>query len=206
MGLRSWLFATTYDRVCRRVEDAGLRDLRAELLARARGDVVEVGAGTGTNLEHYGAGVGSLTLTEPDRTMMRHLRRAAEGHALSPTLHRTSAEEIPLADHSVDTVVSTLVLCGVDDPRRAVAEIRRILRPDGQLLVLEHVRSDDPAVARQQERMNRLNRLLAGCECTRRTASTLRDGGFDTSALGDREMPAAPIHVRPLVVGAAAIA
>src|SRR5690606_17090382 len=155
---------TTYDRMSEGLERAGLRAMRADLLAGASGDVVELGAGTGANLDHYGPDVRSLTLTEPDPTMLRRLERAATGPPRPPTVVRAPAEELPLEDGSADVVVSTLVLCGVDDPGRVVAEVRRVLRPGGRLLVLEHVRAeDDPDLARRQQRMNRLNRFVVGC-------------------------------------------
>jgi ubiquinone/menaquinone biosynthesis C-methylase UbiE len=112
------------------------------------------------------------------------------------------AEDLPFGDASFDTVVSTLVLCGVDVDR-SLAELRRVLRPGGRLLFLEHVRSDDPALARFQDRINPLNRFLVGCECNRQTLSAIETAGFTISRVERAMTPEAPKFVRPLIVGAA---
>ena len=95
------------------------------------------------------------------------------------------------------------MLCGVDDQPRALREARRVLRPGGRLLFLEHVRSDDPGLARFQDRMNWLNRLVVGCDCNRPTLSTIEAAGFTVSRLEQTTMPKAPKFVRPLIVGSA---
>jgi ubiquinone/menaquinone biosynthesis C-methylase UbiE len=189
MGLRKNLFAATYDSLSRKSEEAGLRDIRHGLIARADGLVLEVGAGTGANLPHYGGSVESLVLTEPEPAMLRRLQR--------------KATDLPFEDGSFDTVVSTLVLCGVDDQQRAVREIRRVLRPGGRLLFLEHVRSDDPSLARLQDRLNWLNRLVVSCDCNRATLSTIEAADFSVSSLEHGTIPRAPKFVRPLIVGTA---
>src|SRR5690348_12746628 len=144
MSLRSRLFALTYDRQLARAEDAGLRALRERLLAGAGGDVLEIGGGTGANLPWYGPAVGSLTITEPEPPMLRRLERRVREHSASqhgpaPRVVRAPAEDLPFGDGSFDTAVSTLVLCGVRDQPRALRELRRVLRPGGRLLFLEHV-------------------------------------------------------------------
>jgi ubiquinone/menaquinone biosynthesis C-methylase UbiE len=113
------------------------------------------------------------------------------------------AEELPFEEASFDTVVSTLVLCGVEDQPRALREARRVLRPRGQMLFLEHVRSDDPDLARFQDRMNWLNRLVVQCDCNRRTLAAIEAAGFAVTRLEHSTMPRAPKFVRPLIVGAA---
>ena len=148
--LRRWLYALTYDRQMAKVEAAGLGALRQGLLAQARGRVLEIGGGTGANLALYGPEVESLTITEPDSSMLHRLERKVREHAPIAKVQRASAEDLPYADGSFDVAVSTLVLCGVDDQPRALAEVRRVLRPQGRLLFLEHVRSDDAHVARRQ--------------------------------------------------------
>jgi SAM-dependent methyltransferase len=202
MGLRKRLFARTYNRLMAGTEKAGLAAMRATLLAGARGDVLEIGAGTGLNLVHY-ADVGTLTVTEPDASMLSRLGRAAALAATPATVLRAPAEDLPFEDATFDTVVSTLVLCGVDDQQRSVREIRRVLKPGGHLLFLEHVRGADPAVAGRQDRVNWLNRLVVGCDCNRPTLETLERGGFVIDDVVHGELPKAPSFARPIIVGAA---
>jgi ubiquinone/menaquinone biosynthesis C-methylase UbiE len=203
MGLRDKLFAFTYDRLMAGTERAGLAEIRAGLVADASGDVLEVGAGTGHNLPYYGSAVRTLTLTEPDPSMLRRLQRTATSSSRRTTVLRAPAEDLPFDDAAFDTVVCTLVLCGVQDQPRAVREIRRVLRPGGRLLFVEHVRSDDQAVARRQDRMNWFNHLLVGCDCNRPTQQTLQQGGLCFEHLDVGELPKSPSFVRPMIVGTA---
>jgi len=203
MGLRSRLFALTYDRQLAKVEQAGLRAMRRGLLAGVSGDVLEVGDGTGANLTLYGPAVASLTATEPQLPMLRRLRRRAQEAAPKTTVLQAPAEELPFADDSFDTVVSTLVLCGVDDQTRALQEIRRVLRPDGRFVFLEHVRSEEPRLARWQDRMNPVNRFVACCDCNRATLDSIVAAGFEVTQLERTSLPKSPPFVRPLIVGAA---
>lgn len=202
MGLRDKLFALAYDRAMAGTEKAGLAEVRSRVLADASGEVLEVGAGTGRNLDHYPPGVTSLTVTEPDVSMLRRLQVAARAADRPVTVLRAPAEDLPFEDATFDTVVSTLVLCGVSDQPRAVREMRRVLRPGGRLLLIEHVRAADDALARRQDRVNWLNRLVVGCDCNRPTLDTLTRAGFDVDIDHD-EMPKAPSFVRPLIIGTA---
>jgi ubiquinone/menaquinone biosynthesis C-methylase UbiE len=202
MSVRSSIFAATYDRMSRRTEEAGLQALRQRLLAGATGCVLEIGAGTGANLRHYDRSVDSLILTEPERPMLRRLQATAREHAPLAQVLRAPAEDLPFDDGFFDTVVSTLVLCGVDDQPRALREARRVLRPAGRLLFLEHVRADDPGLARFQDRMNWLNRLVVGCDCNRPTLTGI-EAAFRVSQLEQTTMPKSPKFVRPLIVGVA---
>jgi ubiquinone/menaquinone biosynthesis C-methylase UbiE len=202
MSLRWTIQAATYDRMSRKSEEAGLRALRQSLLADADGRVLEIGAGTGANLPLYD-GIESLVVTEPEPPMLRRLQRTAREHAPGAQVLRASAEDLPFEDETFDTVVSTLVLCGVDDQPRVLREVRRVLRPGGRLLFLEHVRADDPGLARFQDRVNWLNRLVVGCECNRPTLATIEAEQFEVSRLEQTTMPKAPKFVRPLVVGTA---
>src|SRR5207248_331911 len=203
MSLRQTIFAATYDRMSRKSEEAGLRTLRHSLLAGATGRVLEIGAGTGANLPLYNPSIESLVVTEPQAPMLRRLQRTAREHAPLAQVLRAPAEDLPFEDDSFDTVVSTLVLCGVDDQPRALREIRRVLRPGGRLLFIEHVRSDDPKVARLQDRISPVNRFLFGCECNRTTLDTIQATGFTVSRVEHGELPKAPKFVRPMIVGAA---
>ena len=203
MGLRSRFFASTYDRFSKSSEEAGLAEMRRNVIAGASGDVLEIGGGTGANLGYYGAGVESLTVTEPDRSMLKRLDKKAREQNSRATLLRAPAEDLPFEEGSFDTVVSTLVLCGVDDQPRALRELRRVLRPGGRLIFIEHVRSDDPRVAKMQDRMNPLNRFVVLCDCNRPTLDTVRSAGFEVTELEQTEWPKAPPFARPLIVGTA---
>ena len=203
MSLGSKFFALTYDRCMTKAERAGLHAMRERLLAGASGDVIEIGAGTGLNLTCYGPEVRSLTMTEPEPPMLRRLQRRAHEQHPSATVLRAPAEDLPFEDDSFDVAVSTLVLCGVDDQPRALRELRRVLRPGGRLLFLEHLRSEDPDWARLQDRMNWLNRLVVHCDCNRPTVDSVRQAGFMVTELDRTELPNAPKFVRPAVVGSA---
>jgi ubiquinone/menaquinone biosynthesis C-methylase UbiE len=201
------IFAALYDRLLSGTERAGLRDMRAELLAGARGRTLELGAGTGLNLAHYTDAVTELVLTEPDPHMARRLRKRLEEEPPTPgrvEVIEAQAERLPFEDQSFDTVVSTLVLCSVESPGGAAAEIGRVLKPDGRLLYLEHVRSGDPAVARWQDRLERpWGWLGAGCHPNRDTLAQLEATGLLAEPVERDQMPKAPPIVRPLVRGEA---
>lgn len=203
MSLRKNVFALTYDRMSHRSEEAGMRAMRQDLLAQASGSVLEIGAGTGANLPHYEGRVESLVVTEPEPAMLRRLQEKAREQAPLAKVLRAPAEDLPFEDASFDTVVSTLVLCGVDDQALSLREIRRVLRPGGRLLFLEHVRSDDPQLARFQDRINWLNRLVVDCHCNRPTLTTIEAARFTIAGVERTAMPRAPKFVRPLIVGAA---
>jgi ubiquinone/menaquinone biosynthesis C-methylase UbiE len=203
MSIRGSFFALTYDRMSRKSEEAGLRAMRQDLLAGAGGRVLEIGGGTGANLPFYGADVESLVVTEPEAPMLRRLQQKAHEQAPQAQVVQAPAEALPLEDASFDAVVSTLVLCGVEDQAQALREARRVLRPGGRLLFIEHVRSDDPQLARFQDRMNWLNRLVVQCDCNRQTLAAIEAEGFTVSRLEHTAMPKAPKFVRPLIVGAA---
>jgi len=198
------LFSVLYDRGLKETEDAGLREKRRELLAGAWGRVLEIGAGTGLNLVHYPAEVESLTLAEPDPHMAKRLRGRLASSSRSAEVVQAPAERMPFPSDAFDTVVATLVLCTVPDPATAVAEARRVLRPGGQLLFLEHVRAEDSESARWQDRLEKPWRFLAdGCHCNRDTVATLRASGLALANVERGEVPKAPPIVRPLVVGRA---
>jgi SAM-dependent methyltransferase len=214
-------FARFYDRALKATEENGLGEMRAALLAGARGRVVEIGAGTGVNVALYGAGVEDLTLVEPDPHMAAQLRgrlgRApsplggagdgADGAAAPPRrLVEAPAEALPFPDDSFDTAVATLVLCTVPDPAAAVAELARVLKPGGRLLFIEHVRSEDPDRARWQDRLEKPWRFMAdGCHCNRDTEATLGASAFRVEELEHGKMPKAMPIMRPLIRGSAVL-
>ena len=203
MTLRARFFAATYDRQIARAEKAGLRAFREGLLAGAAGNVLEIGSGTGLNLPCYGPAVESLTMTEPQPAMLRRLQQAVREHVPAAKVLRAPAEDLPFDDHTFDVAVSTLVLCGVEDQPRALRELRRVLRPGGRLLFIEHVRSDDPGRARLQDRMNWLNRLVVCCDCNRPTLSSIQEAGFTVTEVEHTVLPKAPKFVSPTIMGTA---
>jgi len=206
MGLMSRIFALTYDRSMARMEKAGFAELRERALGEATGDVLEIGGGTGSNLRFYGPAVTSLTIAEPEAPMLKRLEKKVREQGSPAKVVRAAAENLPFADDSFDTVVSTLVLCGVEDQRQALREIRRVLRPGGRLVFVEHVRSDDPKLARTQDRMNGLNRFVARCDCNRATLDAIRSEGFEIESLEHTTLSKVPKFVRPAIVGAATAA
>jgi ubiquinone/menaquinone biosynthesis C-methylase UbiE len=204
MSFGGWLFAALYDRMLAGVEKAGLRERRVQLLQAAYGRVLEIGAGTGANLALYGPNVAALTLTEPEAPMARRLAKHLRERSRSAELVEAGAEELPLPDGQFDTVVSTLVLCTVADPLRALREVWRVLKPGGQLLFIEHVRSEEPRLAKWQDRLNGLNRIVAhGCNCNRSTLDAIEQAGFTIRSLEKGQLAKAPPFVRPLITGAA---
>ena len=204
MSLRWTILAPAYDWMTRKGEEAGLGAMRESLLSDAEGRVLEIGGGTGSNLRYY-AESDSLIVTEPEPAMLRRLQDKVREQAPRAEVVQAPAEDLPFEDASFDTVVSTLVLCGADQ-ERSLGEVRRVLRPGGRLLFLEHVRADDPKLARFQDRMNWLNRFLVGCECNRQTLAAIEAAGFTISRVEHATMPEAPKFVRPLVIGAAVAA
>jgi ubiquinone/menaquinone biosynthesis C-methylase UbiE len=204
MSLGGWLFACVYDRMTAGTEAAGLGAHRQRLLGGAAGRVLEIGAGTGANLAFYTENVATITLAEPEAPMARRLARRIREQSRRAQLVQAPAEALPFADGRFDTVVSTLVLCTVVDQARALSEIRRVLKPGGHLLFLEHVRSEEPRLAAWQDRLNGLNRIVArGCNCNRSTLDAIRAAGFEITALEQTTFPKAPPFVRPLIVGTA---
>ena len=182
-----------------------MRRHRHDLVTLARGRTLEIGSGTGLNLLHYPDDLDGLVLAEPDPSMRRRLENAVRRSGRRAQVIDAPAQRLPFGDATIDTVVSTLVLCTVDAPDVALREIGRVLRPDGQLLFIEHVRSDSPLLARWQDRLARPWRLFAeGCRCNRATLELMDACGFrlDAHPAKWRAMP--PI-VRPLVVGRATI-
>jgi len=176
---------------------------RRKLLAAAEGRVLEVGAGTGFNLPHYPAGVDQLTLTDGMDGMLRRARKRAErvGRKVETTI--APVESLPFEDASFDTVVGSLLLCSVDDQDRALAEIRRVLKPGGQYLFLEHVRSDDQKIAGRQDRLDGLwSALVMGCHPNRDTLPRI-EAAFAVDEVERDVLPMGPKIVRPYVLGRA---
>lgn len=202
----SWFLATIYDPFMRGTEHACLSAWRAELLASAEGEVLEIGAGTGANARFYGSSATRLVLTDPDPHMRRRLARtvAREGIARAEVL-AVSSGPLPFADASFDTVVSTLVLCSVPDVAASLAEVRRVLRPGGKLIYLEHVAAEDqPERLAWQHRLEPMwMRVSGNCHLTRRTGEAIRAAGFEIVTEKRESVRKALPIVRPSVRGVA---
>src|SRR5215213_1380107 len=191
---RAWarVVAAAYDPFLWIGERAGMRRHRHDLVTLARGRTLEIGSGTGLNLCHYPDDLDGLVLAEPDPSMRKRLENAVRRSKRRAHVIDAGAEQLPLGDATIDTVVSTLVLCTVDAPDAALREIGRVLRPDGQLLFIEHVRSESPPLARWQDLLARpWQRFAEGCRCNRATLDLMDACGFrlDARAAAWRGMP-----------------
>ena len=185
-------------------ERLGMARHRRDLLAHAEGRVLEIGAGTGLNLSHYRDSIEALVLTEPVEPMAGKLERRVERLGASARVHRAPAEALPFADHSFDTVVSTMVLCTVEDPVRSLSEIARVLRPGGRLLFIEHLRSDTERWGRWQDRLERpWASFGCGCRCNRRTLELIAQSPLRVEASARASWRGMPPLVRPLTIGSA---
>jgi SAM-dependent methyltransferase len=199
-------FAAIYEPLMQATENGGNAERRAAVLARARGTVVELGAGTGLNLPHYPTDV-ELVLTEPEQPMARRLLERLQQSERQARVLQAPAERIPLPDDCADTVVSTLVLCTVHDLDATLSEIRRLLRPDGQLLFIEHVAAEPGTrLRRWQNRLERpWHRLAHGCHTNRDTEQALHNAGFTLETIRHGQMEA-ELLLRPLTWGTAKVA
>jgi len=181
----------------------GMRKRRRALLAEACGRVLEIGAGTGLNVTLYPEGVDELVLAEPDPAMVRKLRERVEASGRGAEVLEVAAEALPFDDASFDTVVSTMVLCTAGDPRAALAEISRVLRPGGRLLFCEHVLSDSPRLSRWQRRLAGPWAAFAeGCRCDQDTLAMIEEE-LSVERLDRDRWRGMPALVRPLVLGQA---
>jgi ubiquinone/menaquinone biosynthesis C-methylase UbiE len=199
-------FTAFYDRAMKSTEEAGMREKRREVLSEAAGRTIDIGAGTGLNLELFPPGVSELVLAEPDPHMLKKLREKLSASGGEASVIQSPAEKLPFPDGSFDTAVFTLVLCTVPDPAAALAEAARLLRPGGKLLFLEHVRSEDPGLARWQDRLEGPWHFLGdGCHCNRDTVATIEASPFEIEKVEKGELPKAPPLVKPLVRGSAVL-
>jgi ubiquinone/menaquinone biosynthesis C-methylase UbiE len=201
--VRHPIFARCYARVGH-LMDTVVADHRRRLLAGLEGRVLEVGAGNGLNFPHYPATVTEVLAVEPE-PYLRHLALAAARQAPVPIrVVDGTAEALPAPDASFDAVVASLVLCTVAELDRALAEARRVLRPGGTLRFYEHVRADDPRLARWQDRLERpWGWLVGGCHPNRDTVAAITAAGLRVVALDRFDLQAMPALARPHVLGVA---
>jgi ubiquinone/menaquinone biosynthesis C-methylase UbiE len=200
-------FTAFYDRAMKATEEAGMREIRREALAEARGRTIDIGAGTGLNLSLFPQEVSELVLAEPDPHMLKRLKVKVSESGREASVVEAPAEKLPFEDASFDTAVFTLVLCTVPDQAAALAEAARLLRPGGKLLFVEHVRSEDPGLARWQDRLEGPWRFLGdGCHCNRDTVTGIEASPFKIEKVEKGVLPKAPPLVKPLVRGSAILA
>ena len=206
MSIKSYFMAKFYDASMHGMEDACLADWRTNLLKQAEGDVLEIGCGTGGNLRYFPNTISDLVLTEPDPHMRAQLsQNARDIYRGSYLVEPYGAERIDLPDGSFDTVVSTLVLCSVDSPSATLAEIRRLLRPGGAFLFIEHVvANDNPGLFRWQKFWNRFWIFMCGnCHLIRDTEQAILDAGLEFESIDRTPSTGGPKIVSPSIRGVA---
>jgi ubiquinone/menaquinone biosynthesis C-methylase UbiE len=190
-GNRHPIFARFYARLSAGMEHAGVGEQRDRLLAGLTGSVLEVGAGSGLNFGHYPASVSGVLAVEPEP----YLRGVAEQHARQAAVPvkvtAGTAEDLPADDDAFDAVVASLMLCSVRDQPAALAEMRRVLKPDGELRFMEHVSAESPGLRRIQRLADASvwPSCFGGCHASRDTVSAIRAAGFQITELTRYQLP-----------------
>jgi ubiquinone/menaquinone biosynthesis C-methylase UbiE len=168
---------------------------RQQAVGAAEGRVLEIGVGSGLNLPLYRGLVRQVIGLEPSPELLRMAGSRASAATVPVSLLDASAEAIPLDASSIDTVVTTWTLCTIPDALRALAEMRRVLKPGGALLFVEHGRAPEPGVARWQDRLDPLwSHLAGGCHLNRKMDDLLTQGGFRIETLKNPRLPGPPTH------------
>jgi len=203
----AWLTAKIYDRFMREEEEVCLSAWRSALLASVAGEVLEIGAGTGVNLQYYPAAAEHIVLSEPDPHMRRILSRRLAATPAPPncSVVAEDSQALSFADTTFDAVVCTFVLCSVRDVRQSLGEAFRVLRPGGRLVFLEHVADrEHPRRLRWQRFVEPFWRCIAdNCHLTRDTAASIELAGFELLDLIRETVPVGPRFASPTVRGAA---
>ena len=181
-----------------------LRRLRREALSPAGGRILEIGFGTGINLGYYPEGTQTVVGVDSNPGVAPMARRRAAAHGIEVEHHQLSAERLPFDAGSFDTVVSTFTLCSIPDVQRALAEVRRVLRPDGEFIFLEHGLSPDPSVARWQRRINPVWKVVGdGCHLDRDTTDEVRRSGLEIERVRNFYLPKSLRFAGYMYLGAA---
>jgi ubiquinone/menaquinone biosynthesis C-methylase UbiE len=201
------LFARFYAWVSPSMDRGGVVEHRRRLLSGLAGRVIEVGAGNGLNFAHYPPEVTGVLAVEPEPHLRSIARRSAERAPVPVEVVEGVADRLPAPDAAFDAAVASLVLCSVPDPDAALREMRRVIRPGGQLRFLEHVRADTPALARVQRVLDAAvwPTLFGGCHTSRDTAAAIADAGFTIERIERFRFPDGPIPTptSPNILGSA---
>lgn len=175
------------------MRDTRFQAEREQTLRQLHGSVLEIGFGTGLNLPHYPKAVTWLTAVEPQIVLPERVSQRREEAPMPVEVVRVTAEHLPFQDGTFDCALSTWTLCTIPDVLAALREARRVLKPDGMLVFLEHGRSEDANLARWQDRLNPLQRLFAcGCNLNRRIDGLVAEAGFKITQLDRYTMPGLP--------------
>ncbi len=195
MGLQSWYDAHVMPRMVTLACSQGqIMKRRSFVVPKARGKVLELGCGGGLNQQFYDTeAVQAFSGIDPHGGLLDAARAAGEARGWQTDIRQGVGEDIPFASSTFDTVVCTYTLCSVSDPSAVLSEVRRVLKPGGEMLFLEHGRAPDASVAKWQMRVEPIwKRLAGGCHLTRPVGATLRGAGFDVEPLGQGYMPKTP--------------
>ncbi|MDP4510525.1 class I SAM-dependent methyltransferase [Nonomuraea turcica] len=179
------LFGRMYPRMAAAMDEGGMTERRRELLAGLTGEVIEVGAGHGVNFPHYPAEVTHVVAVEPEPRLRAQAQAAAAEAAIHVEVVPGVAQNLPVADQSVDAVVLCMVLCSLPDVGAALAEARRVLKPGGQVRFLEHGRADTPGLARLQDVLDATiwPLMVGGCHLGRDAETAIQQAGFRIDSL-----------------------
>ncbi len=201
------IFARLYARLSLRMEEEGIADRREQLLSGLSGRVIEIGAGNGLNFTHYPAEVTSVLAVEPERHLRALAHRQAERASVPVEVVEGLADDLPTANASFDAAVTSLVLCSVPDQRSALKEVRRAIRPGGELRFFEHVQANSGLLTRIQRLLDLTIWPLAagGCHAGRDTLAAIEAAGFQIERLERFRFPdtAVAMPTSPHILGAA---
>jgi len=202
----SWILAKFYDRVMADAEQKCLHDWRKSLLSNLSGEVLELGCGTGANLDFYPTTIKHLVFAEPCLNMQKQLQKKLTQYPrLDATILDYDGNTIPMPTGTIDAVVCTLVLCSVSDPQQTLAEIHRVLKPQGKLIFIEHVASvNNPNRFKWQKRLEPIWKIIGcGCHLTRQTEQNIIQAGFQLQEITRESMRGVPAIVRSSIRGIA---